>query len=435
MPSHPARFSPDDPGLPAGGCPASHGLPVPLSSTQMLDEPSVLYENLREHGPVVRVHLDGEVPAWLVTGYDACSRVLRDGLLFTRDLGQWGVTRRGQLPTNWPLKPHVVPMANMLFASGMQHIRLRGAFKTSLAKIGSQRLHAIVTRAADNLIDAFADQGQADLVGQYAVPLPVATLTVLFGFPAADAAPLQRAILTLLDGGRDAVAAAEELSEIIAAHVERRRHEPRADIVTGLLEAGLTVEETCETIWLAINAGIGATTAWTANSCVLLARIENARSDLRAGLRHIPGVMAEVLWDHTPVQQVIGRVATAITELAGTTVQQGDLLVLSLGAANCDHERFGGRDGRSRYIEDNASHLAWGGGAHECPAQGLATSIVRGGVERLWTRLDDIHLTRPEQPTQWSPSIIVRIPVRLDVSFDPARARARAATLAPIGER
>ncbi|MFE9966469.1 hypothetical protein [Streptomyces sp. NPDC005525] len=395
--------------------------------------PADFYAGLREHGPVVPVHLDGPVPAWLVIGYDACNWALRDGLVFSRDLGQWSVSRNGLLPPGWPLEPHVTPMPNMLYAQGEEHLRLRGAFTKSLSKIGSNRRQAMISRAADQLIDQFVDDGHADIVGQFAVPLPGAVLAALFGFKAQEAVQLQQAVLTLLSGGDQGLEANEQLTELIAVLVARRRAEPRTDIVTGLLEAGLSDDEARWTIWLSINAGIGATAAWTASSCALLAEQEDARTDLRSGLRHVPGVMAEVLWDHAPVQQVIGRIATQDTDLCGTTVHRGDLLVLSLAGANLDHARFGGSAARRSYTEDNDSHLAWGNGSHGCPAQGLATAIVRGGVERLWTRLDDLHLTHPEQPTDWDDSVIVRIPKRLGVSWSPARAHARLTTLAPIG--
>ncbi|MFD4412489.1 hypothetical protein [Streptomyces sp. NPDC058475] len=402
----------------------------------MLDDPAVFYAGLRTHGAVVRVHLDGDVPAWLVTGYDACSQVLADGLRFTRDLGQWSVPARGMLPPGWPLGPHVTPMENMLFARGEEHVRLRGAFKASLKKIGSGRRRALIRGAADQLIDAFVDEGQADIVGQYAVPLPVAVLSRLFGFPPEEAERLQISVPILLGGGEGALDANQELDAIISAHVNRCLRVPRANIVTGLLEAGLTVEETIRTVWLAIAAGVGATTAWIANTCLLVARAETARFELRSNFRDIAGVMDEVLWDHTPVQQVIGRVATGdLEDFFGMTVRRGDLLIVSPAAANLD-PRFGADPAtRSLLTRGNRSHLAWGDGDHECPAKPEATFIVEGGVERLWTRLDDIHLTRPEQPTQWSPSLIVRIPTRLDVSFDPARARARLKTLAPTGDR
>ncbi|MGW0491122.1 cytochrome P450 family protein [Streptomyces olivaceus] len=401
----------------------------------MVDDPETFYARLREYGPVVPVHLDGDVPAWLVTGYDACNEVLRDGLRFTRNLGQWHVTQQGRLPDGWPLTPHVEPMHNMLFAHGEEHIRLRGAFRASLGKVGQRRLRATIVQVADQLIDSFAGDGEADIVSRYAVPLPGAVLAALFGFPAAESERLQRAILTLLAGGEEALDANAELHRLINTHVERRCQEPRADLVTWLLETGLSLDETRETLWLAINAGVGAVVAWTANTCTALARTEDTRIDLRSGLRHIPGVMREVLWDHTPVQQVIGRVATADVDLCGTVVRRGDLLVISLAGANLDHGRIGGNSHRSVYAEDNSSHLSWGNGAHECPAQGLASSLVQGGVERLWNRLDDLHLTDPDQPTRWNPSIIVRVPACLPVSWDARRARTRAATLAPLGDR
>ncbi|MEU3855065.1 hypothetical protein [Streptomyces sp. NPDC029554] len=402
----------------------------------MVDDPSVFYARLREHGPVIRVRFDGDVPAYLVIGYQQANKILTNGLLFTRDLGQWSITQ-DQLPSGWPLQPHTRPMQNMLFATGEEHVRLRTAFKAGLSKIGQGRLNAAVRTAADQLIDAFVDDGHADMVSRYALPLPVAVLGKLFGFPPHEAGRLQRLIPTLLDGGEDALDANTELTEVIAAHVARRQSDPRADITSGLIEAGLSVQEVEQTVWLSINASVGATTAWMANTLLLLARLETARSDLRGWLRDIPGVMSEALWNHAPVQQVIGRIATADVVLDDTSVliPRGALVVVSLAGANLD-PRFDAMRRASAY-EDNASDLAFGNGAHGCPSADHARAIVQGGVERLWTRLPDIHLTHPDRPTQWADSIITRIPQHLHTSWDPAQARHRGDTLAhaPTGVR
>jgi hypothetical protein len=45
----------------------------------MLHEPHVLYERMRQqHGPVVPILLDGDVPAWLVLGFHELSEVFRN---------------------------------------------------------------------------------------------------------------------------------------------------------------------------------------------------------------------------------------------------------------------------------------------------------------------------------------------------------------------
>jgi cytochrome P450 len=402
----------------------------------MVDDPAVFYGWLREHGPVVRVHLDGDVPAYLVIGYSEVNQVLTDGLRFTRDVGQWSITP-AELPPGWPLQPHTVRRENMLHATGEEHGRLRAAFRHSLGKIGRGRLSAIVRTAADQLVDGFVDDGHTDLVSRYALPLPAAVLGRMFGFPSEEASRFQVLIPALLDGGEDALDANTELTEIIATHVTRRHADPRADVTSGLVEAGLSVEEVEQTLWLSINASVGATTAWTANTLLLLARLEDTKSDLRGWLRDIPGVMAEVLWNHAPVQQLIGRIATADVVLKGTStlIPRGSLVVPSLAGAN--HDAAFDEMRKASAYEDNNSDLAFGNGAHECPAPDEARVIVQGGVERLWTRLPDIRLTHPAQSTEWSDSILTRMPKCLSVSWDPAQARHRSETLAhtPTGDR
>jgi cytochrome P450 len=402
----------------------------------MVDDPADFYDRLREHGPVVRVHLDGDVPAYLVIGYAEVNQVLTDGLRFTRDLGQWSIAP-AELPPGWPLQPHTVRRQNMLHAVAEEHDRLRAAFKHSLGKIGRGRLSVIVRTAADQLIDQFVDDGHADLVNRYALPLPASVLGKMFGFPPDEANRFQRLIPALLGGGEDALDANAELTEIIATHVTRRHADPRADVTSGLVEAGLSVDEVEQTLWLSINASIGATTAWTANTLLLLARLEETKSDLRGWLRDIPGVMAEVLWNHAPVQQLIGRIATADVVLDGTStlIPRGSLVVPSLAGANLD-PAFDEMRKASAY-EGNSSNVAFGNGAHECPAQDGARVIVQGGVERLWTRLPDIHLTHQAQAMEWGDSILTRMPKHLWASWDPAQARHRGETLAhtPTGNR
>ncbi|MEU3984624.1 hypothetical protein AB0F77_31960 [Streptomyces sp. NPDC026672] len=417
---------------------------MPLSSRQMVGDPAQFYAGLRRQARgkgVVQVALDGDVPAYLVIGHAACEAVLKEPSRYTRDLRRWRVLKEGRLPPTWPLAPHVQWMPNMLHVDGEEHHRLRGAFTNSLAKVSARRRQAVTKKAANRLIDNLLEAGHprlgaghADLVSQYARPLPVLVLSRIFGFPEEDEPQLQEGIKTLLEGGEGALAAHAEITQIIRAHVERRRFVPRADIVSWLLEAGLTADEVVWTVWLAFISGIASTTAWLANTADLLVRADGTLSHLRSKTQDEAGVMERVLWDHTPVQQVIGRVTTVDVELGGLAVPEGALLIVSLAGANLD-PRFGETEAlRRSYTEGNLSHLSWGLGSHECPAEPLARSTVRGGAEQLLTRLDDLALTYPDQPTQWSRSIIVRVPDEVVVSYDPARARERAHTLDLTGD-
>ncbi|WP_406360571.1 cytochrome P450 (plasmid) [Streptomyces sp. NBC_01544] len=436
MTSHAAQAAVPSRPLPSG-CPLHHS-PLSFGTADMTGEdPEALFTRLRERGPVIDIRLEGDVPAWLVIGYNEADEVLRRTDRYTRDPRTWNVPREGRLPEGWPLEPHLTFRPDMLFASGAEHARLRGSLNRSLGAIGSYRLHRSIKDAADRLIDAFQEAGEAELVSQYAAPLPMFVLTRLFGFPRQDEALLQSGIRTLLEAGEDALDANRMINQIIAAHIARRRAEPATDIVSALVQdsAALTDAEIHATIWLTINAALGATTSWLSNTIGSLARSAARQHDLHSGYADVQSVMDETLWGLTPVQQIIGYIATGDRELGGARVRDGDLLVVSLAGANLDHQRLGGDRHRASYTDRDGANLSWGNGPHDCPApaRALASAIVRDGVDRLWTRLPDLHLTDPDEPTTWGPSPIVRTPDELLGSFDAGKAHALAQTLTTGG--
>ncbi|GAA4514473.1 MULTISPECIES: hypothetical protein [Nonomuraea] len=60
----------------------------------------------REHGPVVPVLLDADLPAWLVLGYRELHHVTGQSGLFGRDPRRWNL--REHVPPDWPSLPYVL---------------------------------------------------------------------------------------------------------------------------------------------------------------------------------------------------------------------------------------------------------------------------------------------------------------------------------------
>ena len=398
----------------------------------MRRDPRDLYATMRDdYGPVVPVVLDGGVFAWLVLGFNELQEVLRPRPQwqsdFSRDSRFWR-PREGPIPKEWPLQVHTKWRRNAVFASGPEHRRLRGALIRALGKVSTAAVRRLTMTTGDRLINEFIAHGQADLIRQYAAPLPLLTLMRLFGFPTEAEQQLLTAIPALLECGDESREADQQVMRIVAEHVARRRKEPAADITTWLIqdkEAALDDTELCEQIWLTINAGQGATSVWIANVFEQLVSRRTVRHDMYAGWMDIEGALAATLWERTPLANVIGRWATRDTHLGGRRIQDGDMLVLSLEGANTD-PRLGSAAARTSFVSHNAGNLSWGGGAHECPgsAPTVARAIAQAAVECIWDRIPDVHLTDPDQPLDWGPSIMMRALRSLPVTFDPAKPRA-----------
>jgi hypothetical protein len=70
-------------------------------------------------------------------------------------------------------------------------------------------------------------------------------------------------------------------------------------------------------------------------------------------------------------------------------------------------------------MQGNRSHLAFGGGPHECPGQDVGRAIADTGVDALLMRLPDIRLDCDEDELRWTGSIASRHLVELPVRFEP----------------
>src|SRR5690606_35291127 len=85
--------------------------PVRLYDPDFHADPTESYRRMRaEHGPVVPVLMDGDLPAWLVIGYLELHHVLVTPTVFARDPRRWNAWDR--VPEDWSMLPVVMPLPN-----------------------------------------------------------------------------------------------------------------------------------------------------------------------------------------------------------------------------------------------------------------------------------------------------------------------------------
>ncbi|MER7205230.1 cytochrome P450, partial [Streptomyces sp. NPDC000188] len=150
---------------PPPGCPAHSGA-VALSGLEYQQTPSELYRSLRrEHGAIAPVLLDGDIPAWLVLGYPEVTYVTSHDELFARDSRRWNQWEH--IPADWPLMPFVGYQPSVLFTEGAEHQRRAGVITEALEAVDQFELARDCERIADQLIDAFAGSGRAELMGAF----------------------------------------------------------------------------------------------------------------------------------------------------------------------------------------------------------------------------------------------------------------------------
>ncbi|MFG2498903.1 cytochrome P450 [Streptomyces sp. NPDC048441] len=380
----------------SGGCPVQHGGPggvARLYGEAVADDHQGSYERLRkQHGTVAPVLLEGDVPAWLVLGYRENRRVLENPRQFTRDSRIWRDWKEGRVENTSPLMQMVGWRPDCVSQEGEAHRRLRGAVTDNLQALADRGIKRHVTHFANKQIDAFADKGHADLVTQYAEYLPMLVLTRLFGLAEREGRQLAVSCAQVIKGGEDAIAHNDRIMQILAALAERKRAEPGADFTTGLLrhQADLDDDEILGHLRLVLITAHTTTSNLLARVLQSVLTHTSHMAGLVSGQLNISAVVEEVMWNTPPLAVCPGRFATADLELGGRQIQAGDLLVLGLAAGNLDPEV---RPDASADLHGNQAHLAFSGGSHECPGQGVGQAIIETAVDVLLHRLSGLQVS------------------------------------------
>ncbi|MGW2691027.1 cytochrome P450 [Streptomyces sp. NPDC001296] len=394
--------------------------PVPLSGPRFQTEPAALYREMRrEHGAVTPVVLDGGIPAWLVLGYRELHQVTGDPVLFSRDSELWN--QWDGIPDDWPLLPMIGRrQPSILYTVGERHRERAGMISDALEAVDPFELRGHAERFADELIDAVCGRGEADLVAEYAMLLPVRVLAILYGFAEEQGPGLVTALNDMIDGRERAIAGQTHLAGSMTELLAARKASPANDVVSRMLDdkSGFTDEEITQDLMVMMAAGHQPTADWIGNSLRLMLTDARFAASLFGGRNSVAEAMNEVLWEDTPTQNVAGRWASRDTRLGGRHIRAGDLLLLGLQGANSDPQV---RTDGSALTGGNNAHFSFGHGEHRCPfpAQEVAEVIARTGIEVVLDRLPDIDLAVPAGELTRRPSPWLRGLTALPVSFTP----------------
>ncbi|MBT2469823.1 hypothetical protein J7E97_18550 [Streptomyces sp. ISL-66] len=101
--------------------------------------------------------------------------------------------------------------------------------------------------------------------------------------------------------------------------------------------------------------------------------------------------------------------------MAGSRIAAGDLLIPCLAAAHTDPGIHGAGS-----LASHRAHLAFGTGAHGCPAKETARLIVETAVDVLPHRLIEIRSGAPDTALRWQPSLWGAVPAGLPTVFRPS---------------
>lgn len=363
-----------------------------------LADPQPKYRALIEMGGVVS-------PAegfTIVATRAAVDEVLRDPGAFTsRDIVQLGNVR--------PLIP--------LSVDPPEHKKYRRILDPLFAPKRMDEIEDDVASRVNHFIDAFIDRGSCNFTEELAVPFPSAVFLGLMGLPWEELDTLLRLKDGIMRPGGGGLSPDEELqfradtgTEIYAyfnAILDERQRRPEEDILTGFLGAEvdgerLTREEILDICFLFLIAGLDTVTDSLTCFFAYLSRHPEHRQQIVENPSVIPKAVEEMLRWETPVAGT-ARLATADSVVTGCPVAAGNIVFVSIGAANVDPNEF--EDAMDvRFDREVNRHLAFGGGVHRCLGSHLARRELRIALREWHRRIPDYGL-KPGIELEYPPGL------------------------------
>jgi cytochrome P450 len=378
--------------------------------------PYPTYKALREED---RVHWNGLMQAWLLTGYDDVQAVLKDNARFSS--ARERATNRfvqAMVENEQQARPSR-GARTMLGSDPPEHTRLRTLVNKAFTPRVVERMRPHIQEITEELLDAAPEPGRLDVIRDLAYPLPVIVIAEMLGVSPADRAQFKAwstDIANTLSGpllAPDTIARArqsgDELAEYFRSAIAERRKAPRDDLLSALIAAEeqgdlLSEDELLATCSLLLVAGNETTTNLIGNGMLALMRNPDQMRLLEDDPSLIGTAVEELLRYDGPVQAT-SRVALEECGLGDKRVEPGQVLITFLGAANRDPAQFEDPESLDLTRKDN-HHVAFGYGIHFCIGAPLARVEGQIAISELLKRLPD---PEPEvaQP-DWGTSFILR---------------------------
>lgn len=386
--------------MPRDGALAGYAAPVAVVGADLatldLHHHDVL-DALRQQGAVVWLDALG---GWVVLTREVAVAVMRDAATFTVDDPRFTTAR--------------VVGPSMLSLDGAEHRRHRDPFVAALrssevAQVDAQSIANHATRALGEVVP----KGEGELRREFAGPLAVAVAAGALGL-ADHRAEVLLGWYDLIVAGVDSASRGDPIGErareaVASLGAAVRESSTKPGSLLAAVSAELSADELVSNAAVFLFGGIETAEGMTANVLHHLLANRDQMDLVRADRSLIDDAVEESL-RLEPAAARVDRYATRNLVLAGQSIVAGDLVVVSLAAANRDpaqylhpHRYIVGREGAR-------SHVAFAHGPHSCIGATLARLQSRAAIAAVLDLLPDVRLAGEVQTT----GIVFRKPVALN---------------------
>lgn len=401
-----------------------------FSDPSVQECPYPLYSAMREHQPVYQVPGLG---FHIVSRYQDIVEALGRPDLFSSRLGFRGKEQPASVQAVFEEAGLGNEVPTLVSNDPPEHTRFRRLVDQAFTPKRVAGMEAYMVQVVHEAIDAFIGDGQAEMVGQFCVPVPMMIIADQLGVSREDMGAFKRwsdasvEPLGMMISEERHIQCAREMVEFERYFLDRIRERQRrrtADMLSDVVYAAqdngeepMTDAEILSVTRQFLVAGNETTTNTLASAIWLLSRHPDQVRILRENPQLFGRLAEEVLRYESPVQGLF-RMTTADVELGGTVIPKGSLVNLRYGSGNRDACVFGDPETFDVTRADARKHLAFGGGIHLCIGQALARQEIKVAMRELLGRVDNLRLTDPGFEVTHHPSAILRGIKSLPVTFD-----------------
>ena len=392
-----------------------------LMAPEFVSDPYPIYRAWRDEFPLIWHEAMG---AYIVSRYEDVNRAFKE---FSSE------------NYSWQLEPIIG--RSILQMEGREHAKQRALVVPAFrGKDLQEKFLPVIRRNAEDLIDAFREDGEVDLVEQFTSKFPIGVIVDMLDLPKSDRPrfhgwySVMMSFLSNVAQDPEINAAGllttEELREYMVPIIAQRRERLGDDLLSTLCSAQIDGEQMTDA---EINAftGLLFIAGGETSDKALASMFKNLVSHpdqlqaIREDRSLIPRAFAETL-RYSPPVRIIMRTATADAELSGGRLVSGRPVACVIGAANTDDRQYANPDSFDIFREDldisrafsgAANHMAFCGGRHFCAGALLARTEVEIAANLLLDAMADIRF--PAGYTPADVGLFTRAPASLRLQFTP----------------
>jgi cholest-4-en-3-one 26-monooxygenase len=335
----------------------------------------------------------------------------------------WAITKHadivaiGKNPKDWIIEPRIAVLTRDIPPEPTSRHLLtmdppdHGRFRNLISKWFTPRTVRIwepkVQQVTREVLDAAGRKGEIDFVADVSAPITIAVIALMLGLPREDWHLLFRWTNEIIapedpefQRGRTALettdAARGELFAYFKEIAEKRRHDPRDDILSAVVQGRIDAEplpefELLSYYFLLVVAGNETTRNAMTGGVQCFLDNPGEWQKLARDPALAEGAVEETVRWTTPVNQFC-REATRDMELRGRTIRKGESVCLFYASGNRDEEIF---DDPFRFRVDRQpnDHIGFGRGEHVCLGAHLARLEIRTMYQQLRERLVSMERT------------------------------------------